>query len=192
MKRKVAILDTCLACVWLEVPRKEVVGADNDLWDTERVQCEITERTREGYEIVLPIAVMIEMGNHIAQIKQDKRVEYIERFRSMMSDALAGTSPWILFNNQNELWKRDRLMPLIDTWKTLNEQGEKHSLGDVSILDIATYYRNAGYEVKILTADRLLKAYEQVDLGHISPQTSSAFEHLVEDKPLVPRRKKRK
>ena len=48
MKRKVAILDTCLACVWLEVPRKEVVGADNDLWDTERVQCEITERTREG------------------------------------------------------------------------------------------------------------------------------------------------
>ena len=84
MKRKVAILDTCLACVWLEVPRKEVVGADNDQWDTERVQCEITERTREGYEIVLPIAVMIEMGNHIAQIKQDNRVEYIERFRSMM------------------------------------------------------------------------------------------------------------
>ena len=192
MKRKVAILDTCLACVWLEVPRKEVVGADNDQWDTERVQCEITERTREGYEIVLPIAVMIEMGNHIAQIKQDNRVEYIERFRSMMSDALAGTSPWILFNNQNELWKRDRLMPLIDTWKTLNEQGEKHSLGDVSILGIASYYRKAGYEVAILTADCLLKAYEQVDLWPISPQTSSAFEHLVEDEPLVPRRKKRK
>lgn len=192
MKRKVAILDTCLACVWLEVPRKEVVGADNDQWDTERVQCEITERTREGYEIVLPIAVMIEMGNHIAQIKQDNRVEYIERFRSMMSAALEGTSPWILFNNQNELWKRDHLIPLIDTWETLNERGEKHSLADVSLLDIATYYRNAGYEVTILTADRLLKAYEQVDLGHISPQTSSAFEHLVEDEPLVPRRKKRK
>ncbi len=192
MKRKVVILDTCLACVWLKVPGKEVVGAANDQWNTARVQSEITKRTREGYEIVLPIAVMIEMGNHIAQIKQDNRVEYIERFRSMMSAALEGTSPWILFNNQNELWKRDHLIPLIDTWETLNERGEKHSLGDVSILGIATYYRNAGYEVAILTADSLLKAYEQVDLGHISPQTSSAFEHLVEDKPLVPRRKKRK
>lgn len=192
MKRKVVILDTCLACVWLKVPGKEVVGAANDQWNTARVQSEITKRTREGYEIVLPIAVMIEMGNHIAQIKQDNRVEYIERFRSMMSAALEGTSPWILFNNQNELWKRDHLIPLIDTWETLNERGEKHSLGDVSILGIATYYRNAGYEVAILTADSLLKAYEQVNLWHISPQTSSAFEHLVEDKPLVPRRKKRK
>lgn len=80
MKRKVVILDTCLACVWLEVPSKEVVGAANDLWDTGRVQREITALTHEGYEIVLPIAVMIEMGNHIAQIKQDNRVEYIERF----------------------------------------------------------------------------------------------------------------
>lgn len=186
MKRKVVILDTCLACVWLEVPRKEVVGADNDQWDTERVQCEITERTREGYEIVLPIAVMIEMGNHIAQIKQDNRVEYIERFRSMMSDALAGTSPWILFNNQNELWKREYLIPLIDEWKTLNEQGQKHSLADVSILGIASYYRKAGYEVAILTADCLLKAYEQVDLWPISP------EHHAKDEPLVPRRKSRK
>jgi hypothetical protein len=186
MKRKVVILDTCLACVWLKVPGKEVVGAANDQWNTARVQSEITKRTREGYEIVLPIAVMIEMGNHIAQIKQDNRVEYIERFRFMMSAALEGTSPWILFNNQNELWKRDRLMPLIDTWKTLNEQGEKHSLGDVSILGIATYYRNAGYEVAILTADSLLKAYEQVNLWHISP------EHHAKDEPLVPRRKNRK
>ena len=104
----------------------------------------------------------------------------------MMSDALAGTSPWILFNNQNELWKRDRLMPLIDTWKTLNEQGEKHSLGDVSILGIASYYRKAGYEVAILTADCLLKAYEQVDLWPIS------LEHHAKDEPLVPRRKSRK
>ena len=186
MKRKVVILDTCLACVWLKVPGKEVVGAANDQWNTARVQSEITKRTREGYEIVLPIAVMIEMGNHIAQIKQDNRVEYIERFRSMMSAALEGTSPWILFNNQNELWKRDRLMPLIDTWKTLNEQGEKHSLGDVSILGIASYYRKAGYEVAILTADCLLKAYEQVDLWPISP------EHHAKDEPLVPRRKSRK
>ncbi len=37
MNKKVLIVDTCLACVWMQVPGMETAGPDNDYWDNDRV-----------------------------------------------------------------------------------------------------------------------------------------------------------
>ena len=41
MSKKVLIVDTCLACVWMKVPEMEVAGPDNDRWDYDRVNAKI-------------------------------------------------------------------------------------------------------------------------------------------------------
>ena len=47
------------------------------------------------------------------------------------------------------------------TGKSLARSGKEGlSIGDATIKDVATYYREAGYGVEILTGDEGLKAYE--------------------------------
>ena len=77
------------------------------------------------------------------------------------------------------MWEEEHLKDVVARWVSMNTTAGKHSLGDVSILDVATAYRAAGFEVEILTADKLLKSYESVDLAHI-------------DMPAPPRRRSRK
>lgn len=165
MKKKVLIVDTCLACVWLKVPGMETAGSDSDRWDFERVDAKLNEEINKGTLLVLPIASIIETGNHITQIKEVDRNPYIQDLGNKIKASIDGSAPWTAYSYQNKLWEGSHLKEVVDRWISMNAGDAKHSLGDVSILDVATAYRNIGLEVEILTADNLLKSYEQVDLN---------------------------
>jgi len=106
--RKVLIVDTSLFCVWLQVPGMEDCGTDNDKWDFLRVDRCIQEEKRKGTTLVLPLATLIETGNHIAQAKI-KRRETAQALAKIMADAADETSPWAAFGEQLELWESDKL-----------------------------------------------------------------------------------
>ena len=64
--RKVLIIDTSILCVWLQVAGMEACGPDNDRWTYERVCRKIAEELEQGTTFILPVATIIETGNHIA------------------------------------------------------------------------------------------------------------------------------
>lgn len=180
MSKKVLIVDTCLACVWMKVPKMEVAGPDNDRWDYVRVNKKIESEIAKGTLLVLPLASIIETGNHITLIKKRDRMPFIDKFGKIIQQSIDGESPWIAFSSQKDLREGNHLSEVVDRWVSMNKKG-KHSFGDVSILDVATTYRSAGFDVEILTADVLLKSYEKVDLSQLDipdpPRRSRGKKH---------------
>lgn len=166
---KVLILDTSILCVWLRVCGKETCGPENNRWEYKRVNDKINTEIANNTILVLPLAAIIETGNHIAQCNGDKYA-LINSFVDLINKAADETTPWAAFTQQSELWSRSGLKNLSNRWKETAIGGQ--SLGDASIVDVANYYAETGYNVEIFTGDEGLKAYEP------------------ENKPMIPRRRK--
>jgi hypothetical protein len=155
--RKVLILDTSILCVWLDVPGMADCGPDGDKWDRQRVTAKIEAEEQEATTFVLPLASIIETGNHIAQAAHSRR-ERGESLAELMKKSANQETPWAAFSEQSVLWSPERLVDLAAAWPELAAQ--KLSLGDATIKDVAEYYAQMGYRVEILTGDTGLKAYE--------------------------------
>lgn len=156
--RKVLIIDTSVLCVWLEVPGLEVCGPDNDKWDKKRVDQKIGAEIDLNTTLVLPLATIIETGNHIAQAPHSRREKAIDLAELIRKSADART-PWAAFNDQSVLWTPEMLKELADEWPDLALR--RLSLGDATIKEVAGYYaQNQGWRVEILTGDQGLKAHE--------------------------------
>lgn len=157
MKNKVLIMDTSVLCVWLKVPGKETCGSGADMLDYDKVNTKIQEEQVAGTTFVLPLASIIETGNHIAHASGDRH-----SFGVALADIISKTadeqSPWASFTKQGDLWKSDKLKSLAERWKETVVCGQ--SLGDASIVDVANYYSAASFDVEIYTGDKGLKAYE--------------------------------
>ena len=132
-------------------------GPDDDKWDFMRVKQKIDEEIENGTFFVLPLAVIIETGNHIAHAHANRR-EVAYDFADLMEKTLDNTSPWAAFTQQSELWNPEGLKKLALRWRDTAESGQ--SLGDASIVDVANYYYKIDYEVEIFTGDVGLKAFE--------------------------------
>ena len=157
MKKKVLIFDTSVLCVWLRVPGKETCGPEENRLNYEAVNDKIEEEKSQGTTFVLPIASIIETGNHIAHSSGDRH-EVGHAFADIISATADQISPWAAFTEQSELWKKENLKVLAERWKESVISGQ--SLGDASIVDVANYYASAEFEVEIFTGDEGLKAYE--------------------------------
>lgn len=155
--KKVLILDTSILCVFLKVPYMDDCGSDHDKWDYKRVAEKIGSEINERSVLVLPLATLIETGNHIAQARGDRYSPAIELSQIIKKTATA-EEPWAAFTFQNKLWNEDNLIKLASEWPNLAKGGL--SIGDATIKDVADYYREAGYRVEILTGDDGLKSYE--------------------------------
>lgn len=155
--RKVLILDTSILCVWLEVSGMDDCGPDHDKWDKARVAEKIRLEEGKGTTFVLPLASIIETGNHVAQSIHSRR-ERGEALADLMRKSANQQTPWAAFSEQSTLWSPEKLIQLADTWPDLANQGV--SLGDATIKDVAEYYAQMNYRVEILTGDQGLKAYE--------------------------------
>ena len=70
MPARVLIIDTSVLCCLLEVPGKETCGSGAERWDRSRVEKLLAEE--RGSTLVLPLATIIETGNHIAQAPGDR------------------------------------------------------------------------------------------------------------------------
>lgn len=157
MSKRVLILDTSVLCCWLQVPGKEETGPVNDRWNHDRINVLLNEEREKNSTFVLPIATLIETGNHIAQASK-YRFERASSLAGYLREAADAQSPWAAFTDQSQLWQAENLRALADTWPHLANGGT--SIGDATIRDVAEYYAKAGYFVEILTADAGLKAYE--------------------------------
>lgn len=155
--RKVLIIDTSILCIWLEVPGMDTCGADHDRWDKQRVDEKIQLEMQAETTFVLPLASIIETGNHIAQAIHS-RYERAQALAEIMRKSADNQTPWAAFSEQSSLWSGEKLKLLADSWPTL--AAKKLSLGDVTIKDVAEYYAQMSYQVEILTGDQGLKAYE--------------------------------
>lgn len=157
MKRKVLIIDTSIFCVWLKVPDMETCGSGDNVWDYERVAKKIKEEIDAGTTFVLPLAAIIETGNHITHARGDV-YELAKSFAGFIEDSADSKSPWAAFTAQNGLWESEGLKKLVKRWVENNPNAQ--SLGDASIVDVAEYYATMGQQVEILTGDQGLKSYE--------------------------------
>lgn len=159
MMKRVLIIDTSVLCVWLDVPGMETCGPDAHRWDKQRVDIKLAEEFEKQTTFVLPLASLIETGNHISQAGHSRR-ERGEALADLMRKSADEESPWAAFSHQSALWSAEKLKALADSWPDLAAQ--KLSLGDATIKDVAKYYGQLGYTVEILTGDQELKAYEPV------------------------------
>ncbi len=154
---KILVIDTSILCVWLKVPGMGTCGPDHDRWDYSRVNGKIEEEEREKATFVLPLATIIETGNHISQ-SSGMRKECADALAHLMAKAAEQQSPWAAFADQSTLWTPENLKAVAEYWPALAAQ--RLSLGDATIKDVAEYYAQIGYSVEILTGDQGLKAYE--------------------------------
>ena len=156
-KRRVIILDTSVLCCWLRVPGKEKTGPVDDRWDHARIDALLQKERELNSTFVLPVATLIETGNHIAQAAS-LRFERAQDLARCLQEAAQARSPWAAFTDQSQLWATENLRTLADNWPALASQ--RISIGDATIKDVAEYYAKAGFFVEILTADAGLKAYQ--------------------------------
>lgn len=157
--RKVLLIDTSLLCVWLKVPCKETAG--NNKWNFELVNQRIQEEIAKSTTLVLPLATIIETGNHIAQAKTNDsaaKLTTAKQFANIITYAADEASPWAAFREQIVLWEADELKKLAEQFPI--QAVEKTSMGDASIVLLGWHYHQKGYHVEFLTDDDKLKSQE--------------------------------
>jgi hypothetical protein len=160
MRKKVLIIDTSILCVYLGVAGKETCGPENDKWDKKRVDEKMKQELEQKTTIVLPLATILETGNHISQSPGD-RYKMALALAKIMADAADNKTPWAAFTDQSTLWSADKLKELAAEWPNLATQ--KLSIGDATIKTVAEYYAEEdGRPVEIFTGDQGLKSYEPV------------------------------
>ena len=139
-------------------------GPDDDKWDYERVDLKIKDEIRKKSTLVLPMATLIETGNHIAQANGD-RYNLALGLSDIISKVAKEEEPWAAFTFQNELWNKESLIKLSKEWPKL--ASEKISIGDATIKNVAEYYAKIGWDVEILTGDNGLKSYQPLQNKNI-------------------------
>lgn len=159
MRQRVLILDTSVLCCWLRVPGKDTAGPEHDRWTPERINVLIEQEKVRRSTFVLPMATLIETGNHIAQAPS-LRFECAQELAKHLCAAADAQSPWAAFTEQSSLWEAAQLRKLGEVWPPL--AAARISIGDATIKDVAEYYARAGCEVEIVTGDEGLKAYQPV------------------------------
>lgn len=165
--KKVLIIDTSILCVWLKVPGMDTCGPDKNRWDRERVGTKISEETAAKTTFVLPLATLIETGNHIAQAAHS-RWERANELAEIIRKSAQVLEPWAAFSHQVELWSPEGLHNLAENWPTLAVQGL--SIGDATIKEVAEFYAVSGFDVEILTGDDGLKSYQPVTAPNAIPR----------------------
>jgi len=154
--KNVLILDTSILCVWLKVPGKVTCGSGPSCIDFSKVDKEIQTAVKLNYTLVLPLASIIETGNHITQASQ-WRHERAQDLAGLMLKAADEASPWAAFSDQQVLWSAAGLKSLAVKWPNLAAQ--KLSIGDATISEVADYYAKMGFEVEVYTGDQGLKKH---------------------------------
>ena len=157
MMRRVLVFDTSVLCVWLAVPGKETCGPEDDFWDRDRVQALVAAEAQRRSVFVLPLASIIETGNHIAQAGSH-RFETAQALMGLLRKALDEDEPWAAFAHQADLWSGDSMNRLVQEWPGLARA--RMSLGDATIARVADFYARMGTEVVIATGDQGLKSYQ--------------------------------
>lgn len=86
--KAIGILDTSILLELLEVPGR--------FSQSRQIQQEVVQRRAEGHSLFLPLAAILETGNHIARVADGhQRRKVADRFVGLIKLALAGGAPFI-------------------------------------------------------------------------------------------------
>lgn len=157
MPQKTIIVDTSILCVYLQIPYMETCGKAPDVWTYDDVKTLIDLESAANTSLVLPLSTIVETGNHIAQLANNRR-PYAENFVEIIRASINEEFPWTAFSAQVELWNDENLLGLADRFVDYAERGL--GIGDATIVEVANFYATAGHNVEILTGDGSLKGYE--------------------------------
>lgn len=155
--RKALILDTSILCVYLQVPGKQTCGPTGDLWDGARVKAHIEQAVQQGATLVLPLATVVETGNHIAQAPAE-RYEKAQALVALIEQAADARLPWAALSKEAEQWAGASLKEVVKPWPEKAARGL--SMGDVLIAHVGQLFSAAGFHVEFLTGDLGLKSLE--------------------------------
>ncbi len=148
------IVDTSILLNILDVPERNQ--------DRDTVLLEFEKRIKARSRFQLPIAVIIETGNHIADIRIRNgrhRRRCAEKFCDMVEKALAGKAPWVVTPMPDVGEIRKWLADFPDQYAM---QG--FGIADRSIIHVweEARTRNRGYQVTIWSLDQNLASYNQL------------------------------
>lgn len=153
---RVCFVDTSVLLELLEVPGKAQQPAE--------VRDRLAHLVKGGVQLVLPIATIIETGNHVAQIAEGSaRRRCAERFVKLLRATAEGVLPWVL---HSVAWDEGMLTKLCygtaETGAFVDLAGAGIlGTGDLAILAERELYqqRTSGVEVGVWTRDARLAAY---------------------------------
>lgn len=160
MAELVGIIDTGVLCCWLEVPGRSTAGSAPNGWDKRRANTEIDSIIKKKGTLILPLSVIIETANHIAQAAHSRKSKAALLFDKIVA-AANGTAPWRNFPEPEILWNQQWYKSAADEWPVLAEQ--KLGLADYTLSSIAIYFNELGSEVRTLTTDNAVAAR----VGHL-------------------------
>ena len=144
--RGIRLIDTCILCEILEIPGK------SNPKDSQKYSDEYDLFAGMGGRFVLPLATLIETGNHIAQNGDGKqRRKAADAFVKFVQAAMDDESPFL----KSEIWNAD-----VGAWLANYPDNAMRGkgLGDVSIeVDSVIVKRTfgvSGLDVEIWTKDK--------------------------------------
>jgi hypothetical protein len=155
----ICFIDTCVFLNLLNVPNRNQ--------DHEKVSQDFNTYEKLKFTLLLPMATIIETGNHIAQNGDGNiRRRTAQRFVDEVKAAFQGISPW----TPNQFPQTDEILLWIDQFPDLagcNKTAKKPegtSFGDLSIIQEfnKTCTRFPMTEVFIWSLDSDLKTYHQL------------------------------
>lgn len=144
----VCLIDTSIFVEILNVPQK----ANNN----QQILDELKEKIENNEKLFLPLATILETGNHIARIQNgNQRRQYAKLFVNEVQKALNGESPF----QPIQFIQREEMQQWLNEFPESAMQG--HSLGDLSIINNYKRIseRHKGMKVNIWSLDEHLSAY---------------------------------
>lgn len=118
---KITFIDTCILCEILEADGKSTPE------EAKYYKAEFQERSQRGEHFIIPTAVIIELGNHIAHIKHDEnRKQCTRKFRQLLQASLHENPPWRLYpQGMSKEWSKE--------WLNFLEGNIEHIIGNMKI-----------------------------------------------------------
>ena len=151
--RAICIIDTSILCEMLRIPGKFKKSDPGSITTT------FQEKSDAGEAMLLPLATILETGNHIGQIRDgEKRWTIANNFRTLVTAAFSDQAPFTI-------------TPLLDVdqWQDLLAQfpewAKDHGagLGDLTIKDVFEQecLRHPGRRVYVWSLDGHLQGYDR-------------------------------
>jgi hypothetical protein len=148
--KSIAIIDTSVLCELLEIPGK--------CQNSSELKKSLKRKVRDGEWLFLPLATILETGNHIGQIVDGRlRRERADALRELMCQAIANQSPFtpLVF------WTTEQL----NSWMAEfpNWAGQGSGLADLTIKKDweEQCEKNPGRKVYIWSTDAHLSGYDR-------------------------------
>jgi predicted nucleic acid-binding protein len=128
-----------------------------------RVAEKFKQAAKEGFPVYVPVLVLFEVANHIAQVADGSyRKQLAAKLTATVKNCLEKRDPWII-SPSKELEADNRLLETLLKFSTEYSQA-KIGLTDAAVaseaLRLAEKYKSFGHKIHIWTTDQALKARE--------------------------------